>query len=156
MFRTPPWLRSALSVALLLVGPGCVSAPQQTTVLSASGPPSPARAPASGQGVSRTLLEQHDLPDFPGWESRLYLVEYAPGVVAPVHHHPVAGWGYVITGAFESAFAGERPVVVHAGESFVERAGVPHLLFRNAAPAEPLKFVIAFVTRKGAPVLVTP
>ena len=155
MFRTPRSLRHALSVALLLVGPGCVSAPQpKPTVLAASGPPS--LAPANGGGVSRTLLEQHDLPEFPGWESRLYLVEYAPGVVAPVHHHPVAGWGYVLSGAFESAFEGERPVVVRAGESFVERAGVPHLLFRNVAPAEPLKFVIAFVTRKGAPVLVTP
>jgi len=108
------------------------------------------------EAVSRTLLEQHDLPEMPGWESRLYLIEYGPGVVAPVHHHPVAGWGYVVSGGFESAFAGENPVVVRAGQSFVERADAPHLLFRNVDPSAPLKFVIAFVARKGEPVLVIP
>ena len=106
--------------------------------------------------ISRTLLEHHDLEESPGWETRLYLIHYEPGVAAPVHHHPVEGMGYVVRGSFESAFQGEAPVVIREGQSFRDRALVPHTLFRNLDPSKPLEFVIAYVVRKDAPVLETP
>jgi quercetin dioxygenase-like cupin family protein len=102
------------------------------------------------------LLEHYDLPEMPGWESRLYLVEYGPGAAAPSHHHPVRGLGYVLSGSFESAFGNEPPALVHAGQAFVERENQPHTLFRNPDPVTPLRFVISFVVRIGAPVLETP
>jgi len=111
---------------------------------------------ATPSSISRTLLLRQDLPNLPGWETRLYLIEYPPGVAAPLHHHPVEGLGYVVSGSFESAFQGEAPVSVHAGQSFVERALVPHTLFRNADATRPLKFVMAFVVARDAPVVVTP
>ena len=104
--------------------------------------------------ISRTLLLRKALPNLPGWETRLYLIEYPPGVTAPAHYHPVEGLGYVVSGRFESAFQGEAPVVVNAGQSFVERAGVAHVLFRNPDPLHSLKFVIAFVVARDAPVVV--
>lgn len=119
--------------------------------------PSELATPAPGpRSVSRTLLLRQDLPNLPGWETRLYLIEYPPGVAAPLHHHPVEGLGYVISGRFESAFDGERATVVSAGQSFRERALVPHILFRNADPQHALKFVIAFVVARDTPVVVTP
>jgi mannose-6-phosphate isomerase-like protein (cupin superfamily) len=92
----------------------------------------------------------------PGWESRLYLVEYGPGVAAPVHHHPVEGVGYVVSGRFESAFEGEQPVMIGEGQSFTDRALVTHTLFRNPDASKSLKFVLAYVVRKGDPVVETP
>jgi len=85
----------------------------------------------------------------PGWETRLYLIEYPPGVVAPRHAHPVVGIGYVLEGRFESAFEGETPTVVEAGRSFVDKAEVVHVLFRNPDPIHPLRFLIAYTIRKG-------
>lgn len=111
---------------------------------------------AAAPVISRTLLDHYDLPDMPGWETRLYLVEYAPGAGAPVHHHPVEGLGYVVSGRFESAFTDERPTIVEAGHAFRERALVPHTLFRNPDSSRPLKFVIAFVVRHGATVVEAP
>ena len=106
--------------------------------------------------ITRSLLEHHDLAEMPGWETRLYRIEYGPGVAAPVHHHPVEGIGYVVSGSFESAFEGETPTVIHEGQSFTDRALVTHTLFRNADTSRPLTFVISYVVRKGDPVVETP
>jgi len=113
-------------------------------------------AQAQTEPIRRTLLGHCDLPDMPGWELRLYLIEYAPGAAAPLHHHPVGGLGYVINGSFESAFDKEQPIVKHAGESFQDLRTTPHVLFRNTDRANPLKFVIAYVVPRGAPVVTIP
>jgi len=137
-----------LAVLLALSALGCtagVARPANVAPL-AKGPPA----------ISRTLLLRQDLPQLPGWETRLYLVEYPPGAAAPIHHHPVEGLGYVVSGRFESAFEGEHTTLVFAGQSFRERTQAPHVLFRNPDAKRPLKFVIAFVVARGAPVLVTP
>jgi len=119
----------------------------RAAALPASHPPEP---------ITRTLLEHHDLPELPGWEARLYLIEYAPGVSAPLHHHPVPSLGYVFSGSFESAFGDQPPIVVREGQSFMDQALTPHTLFRNLDPARPLRFVISYVVQKDAPVVLTP
>lgn len=119
----------------------------------------PAGAPSTSaqpEPITRTLLEHHDLPELPGWEARLYLIEYGPGVSAPLHHHPVPSMGYVFSGSFESAFGEQPPVVVREGQSFMDQAVTPHTLFRNLDPARPLRFVISYVVQKDAPVVITP
>jgi quercetin dioxygenase-like cupin family protein len=136
-------------IGALLLASACASAAARPTAAAV-----PVTSPTAP--ITRTLLDHYDLPSTPGWESRLYLIEYAPGVVAPIHHHPVEGLGYVLSGSFESKFQGAAPVVVHAGQSFRERVTVPHLLFRNISDAEPLRFMLAFVVQKDAPVLETP
>lgn len=122
---------------------------------SAAGPP-PAPEPAPATPITRTLVQHADVAELPGWETRLYLIEYGPGVAAPLHHHPVAGLGYVLAGSFESVFAGEAPVTVRAGEGFADRPLAPHTLFRNIDPARPLRFLMSYTARKGAPVVETP
>jgi quercetin dioxygenase-like cupin family protein len=117
---------------------------------SSAGAPSPA---AAAPGVRRTLLESQALADMPGWELRLLLVEYAPGVAADPHTHPVPGIGYVLDGSFESAWGegtGGEVTVKHKGESFIDLAHQRHL-FRNASTTQPLCFIMAYVIPKGAP-----
>ncbi len=155
------WSSSTRSRAVWLLPllTACAAAPRPSastpaaTAVAATGSPG---AAGSASGISRTLLEQADLPDFPGWETRLFLIEYAPGVAAPKHHHPVGGVGYVFSGSFESAFEGEAPKLVREGQSFRDLAQTSHVLFRNVDDSKPLKFVIMYVVRKGEPVLVTP
>lgn len=116
----------------------------------------PGTAATTATAISRTLLDQADLPDLPGWETRLFLIEYGPGVAAPKHHHPVGGVGYVLSGTFESAFEGEKPTIVREGQQFRDLPQVSHVLFRNTDRSKPLKFLILYVVRKGEPVLMTP
>lgn len=141
-------LAGLVAVALASITLGCAA--------GVARPPNVAPLARGPQSISRTLLLRQDLPNLPGWETRLYLIEYPPGVAAPIHHHPVEGLGYVVTGSFESAFEGERATVVNAGQSFRERAGVSHVVFRNPDARRPLKFLIAFVVARGTAVVVTP
>jgi quercetin dioxygenase-like cupin family protein len=121
----------------------------------------PAPAPATGtpataavtgpapREIRRTLLSEQPIADLPGWDTRLYLIEYPPGAAAPPHVHPAVGVGYVLTGRFESAFEGEPPIVVEEGQSFVDAANVVHTLFRNPDSERPLRFLIAYTMRRG-------
>lgn len=103
--------------------------------------------------AKRTLIEQQPIADLPGWETRMYLIEYAPGEVAPVHTHPTVGVGLVLDGRFESAFGDEPVVEVRAGEGFVDQASVLHRVFRNPSADELLRFVVAYTLRAGEPPL---
>src|SRR5689334_13512140 len=100
---------------------GCGSVPPAAFAL---GPPSA----AGSAPVSRRLLARAEVPSLPGWETRIYLIEYASGASAPRHIHPEVGIGYVLSGRFESAFEGESPSVVEEGQSFVDKANVEHRL----------------------------
>jgi quercetin dioxygenase-like cupin family protein len=104
--------------------------------------------------VRRTLLSWHDVKELPGWEARLYLIEYPPGASAPPHRHPAAGLGYGIEGTFESAFEGEAPTRTGEGESFVDAPDKVHTMFRNVSTEKPLRFVIGYTIRNGEPALV--
>jgi quercetin dioxygenase-like cupin family protein len=122
---------------------------------SATGAPTTGGA-AGPVGIHRRVLGTQPIEGVPGWELRLLLVEYDPGVAADPHSHPVPGVGYVLDGAFESAWGsgdGGEVTVKHRGESFVDQANERHL-FRNASRTEPLRFVIAYAIPKGAPALV--
>lgn len=115
--------------------------------------PMSASPAAAGAGVKRTLIERRPIADLPGWETGLYLIEYPPGAVAPVHTHPAIGVGLVLEGRFESAFGDEPVVEVHAGQGFVDQANVPHRLFRNPSADQSLRFVVAYTLRTGEPPL---
>jgi quercetin dioxygenase-like cupin family protein len=99
--------------------------------------------------IRRTLINRQPIAGLPGWETRLLLIEYGPGAVAPLHVHPADGIGIVINGSFESAFGDEAPIVVHTGEGFIDPAGVPHRLFRNLSEDSELRFLIAYTIRIG-------
>ncbi|MEO6603862.1 MAG: cupin domain-containing protein [Polyangiaceae bacterium] len=140
------WFPVLLSLAVL--APACAPLGAQS--------PATASPAQKKDAIRRTLLGQYDLPEMPSYEARLYLIEYAGGVSAPLHHHPVEGVGYVVSGSFESAFDGDAPVIVREGQSFKDRPSAAHVLFRNADPVKPLRFVIAYVVRRGEPVVLMP
>lgn len=109
-------------------------------------------APAT---VTRTELEHSDIPGT-NLETRLYLIVYLPGTVAPVHHHPVEGIGYIVEGTARSAFGSDAPVILVAGQGFHDKANITHTIFENMDTHKPLKFIVAYTVQKGAPVLETP
>jgi len=113
----------------------------------------PAATPVTRPEIQRRLLATRPADNAPGQDTQLWLIEYPPGAEAPPHRHPVVGVGYVVEGAFESAFAGEPLVRVQAGESFVDPARVEHRVFRNAHADRPLKFVVAYTIDKATPVV---
>ncbi|MEO7732114.1 MAG: cupin domain-containing protein [Kofleriaceae bacterium] len=95
------------------------------------------------------MIGRKPAADLPGWETRLYLIEYPPGAAAPVHVHPAIGVGFVIDGRFESAFGDEPVVEVQRGQGFVDQADVPHRVFRNPSVDHGLRFVVAYTLRVG-------
>jgi quercetin dioxygenase-like cupin family protein len=102
--------------------------------------------------VQRTLVAHGDLADRPGFESRLYLVEYPPGVEAGAHTHTEQCVGYVLEGRFASAY-GDGPISVkQAGEGFVDLPSGAHH-FKNLDPARPLRFLVTGTFRKEEPLL---
>ncbi len=66
------------------------------------------------------------------------------------------GLGYILEGVTRSAYGQNPPVTLAEGQSFVDLAGVPHALFENTDPHRPLRFVIAYTVKKGAPVIEIP
>jgi len=165
-------LTFALTVALL-----AACTPPSAAPRTVAGPPSPAPAsrdaagssagdpprlysaaataslasaqPSGPGGIRRTLIGREPALGLPGWETRLYLIEYAPGAAAPLHAHPAVGVGLVLEGRFESAFADEPVVEVQAGQAFVDQAEVTHRVFRNPSADRVLRFVVAYTLRAG-------
>ena len=65
-----------------------------------------------------TPLVRQTLPDFPGKEALVLLVEYAPGQVAAPHRHDAHVFVYVLEGSMEMQMAGGKPVILKAGDTF--------------------------------------
>jgi len=110
----------------------------------------------ASDGITRTLLQVSSIEGLPGWETRLYLIEYAPGADGGGHWHPVVGIGYMLEGSILSAFGDEETITIGAGESFVDQAYTVHTVSRNASDMERLRFVIAYTVKKDEPVTVLP
>jgi len=106
--------------------------------------------------IQRTLLCSAPVEGLRGWETRLYMIEYAPGADGSGHHHPVVGLGYMLSGTILSAFADEKVVSIQEGQSFVDAAHLVHTVSRNASATDPARFVIAYTVKQGEPVTVVP
>ncbi|WP_437593347.1 cupin domain-containing protein [Sorangium sp. So ce1000] len=144
VMRTRRGAVSVLGAIVFALLPACHAAMQPAP--AATEPPA---TPLSQGEIRRTLVESRPATGLPGWETRLYLIEYGPGAVAPLHVHPVVGVGRVLEGSFASAFGDEPLVQVNAGQGFVDPPGVPHRVFRNVSQSQPLRFVIAYTIRAG-------
>jgi quercetin dioxygenase-like cupin family protein len=105
-------------------------------------------------GISRTTLESYD--NGAGEEFKLVHTVYPPGVGLPVHHHPAVGHNYILEGVAESQYEGETLQRFTAGQSYQDNALSPHLIFRNGDRAAPLKYLIAYIVKRGQPFLIIP
>ena len=104
-------------------------------------------APAS----PKQLLTQ-PLPDLPGREVRITLLERAPGATSPPHRHPGHHtFGYVIEGTYEFAVNGEPPRLLKAGDVFYEPPGALHSTSRNPSSDKPAKILVFMVADQKNP-----
>ncbi|TCR91048.1 cupin domain-containing protein [Rhizobium sp. BK376] len=110
-------------------------------------------AVAAENEVHVTPLMQKDLPNYPGKEGLMILVEYGPGAADPIHKHDANAFVYVLEGQIVMQVKGEKEVTLSPGETYYEGPSDIHVVGRNASKTKPAKFVVVLLKNKGAPVL---
>lgn len=110
-------------------------------------------ATAAGDGVSFKSLMTQPLPEYPGKEVEMIVVDYAPGGADPVHRHDAHGFVYVLDGSIVMGVKGGKEVTLKAGETFHEGPNDIHTVGRNASKTQPAKFVVFLIKKQGAPIL---
>ena len=106
------------------------------------------------QEAKVTPLMSKNLPEFPGKEGLMLLVEYPPGSSDPIHRHNAEAFVYVLEGSIVMQVKGGKEVTLTAGQTFYEGPDDVHVVGRNASKTEPAKFVVFLVKKEGAPVLI--
>lgn len=104
----------------------------------------------AGTGKARTLMTK-DLPDFPGKEGMVEVVDFAPGEVSEPHRHNADLFVYVLEGSVVTQVKGDSPKTAHAGDVFYESPSDIHTVSRNASGTEPAKLLVFYVKAKGTP-----
>ena len=82
----------------------------------------------------------------------MLIVDYLPGGSSAVHRHNADVFVYVIEGSVVMQVKGGKQMTLTAGQTFYEAPGDIHLVSKNASMTAPAKFVVFFVTDKGAPI----
>jgi len=98
-----------------------------------------------------TRLMTKDLPDLPGKEGMIEIVDFAPGEVSQPHRHNADLLVYVLEGSIISQLKGGSPQTFHAGDVFYESPTDVHSMSRNASEAQPAKLLVFYVKPKGTP-----
>jgi len=112
-------------------------------ILAAAATAAAASSPAhaqirSGPGAKYTILLAKDLKGFPRQETRLTLMDVAPGTPIPRHYHPAAQEiAFGIDGSLTLEVENEGAKTIRAGEVLLIPAGIPHL--PRADPSKPAK-----------------
>ncbi len=98
-------------------------------------------------------LRSTPLPEYPGKEVKMIVVEYPPGAVDPVHRHDAQAFVYVLEGSIVMGVKGGKTVTLKAGDTFHEGPNDIHTVGRNASTTRPAKFVVFLIKKQGAPIL---
>lgn len=98
-----------------------------------------------------TRLMVKDLPDVPGKEGMVEVVEFAPGEASQVHRHNADLFVYVMEGSIVTQVNAEPPRTVNAGDVFTESPTDVHTVSRNASDSKPAKLLVFYVKAKGTP-----
>jgi len=101
-----------------------------------------------------TSLMSKDLPESPGKEALMIMVEYPPGSSDPIHRHNAHAIVYVLEGSIVMQVKGGKQVTLTPGQTFYEGPDDVHVVGRNASKTKPAKFVVVLIKDKGAPVVV--
>src|SRR5262245_55995495 len=88
---------------------------------------------AMAQEAKVTSLMSKDLPDIPGKEMLMILVEHPPGGSNPAHRHNADAMLYVLEGSVIMQVKGGKQVTLTAGQSFYEGPDDIHVVDRNAS-----------------------
>jgi quercetin dioxygenase-like cupin family protein len=106
---------------------------------------------ANAQIGTVTRLMTKDLPDVPGKEGMIEIVDFAPGEASQPHRHNADLFVYVLQGSVITQVKGSSPQTVHAGEGWYEEHTDLHIVSRNASKTQPAKLLVFYVKAKGAP-----
>jgi quercetin dioxygenase-like cupin family protein len=104
----------------------------------------------AGTGTATTLMTR-ELPDFPGKEGMVEVVDFGPGEVSQPHRHNADLFVYVLEGSVVTQVEGQAPITVNAGGVFYESPTDIHTVSRNASATQPAKLLVFYVKVKGAP-----
>src|ERR1044072_8535964 len=124
-----------LLLALLFLMPGTLMAQQS--------------AANQGPHASVTSLTSKDLPDLPGKEALMIIVEYPPGSVDPVRRHNAHAFVYVLEGSIIMQVKGGTEVTLTPGQTFYEGPDDVHTVGRNASATKPARFVVVLLKKKS-------
>ncbi|QEZ44778.1 cupin domain-containing protein [Cupriavidus oxalaticus] len=100
-----------------------------------------------------TLLTTEPLPQYPGKEVQIIMVEYPPGGADPIHRHDAHGFIYVLEGTIVMGVRGGKEVTLTPGQTWHEGPDDIHSVGRNASNTQPAKFLVMLLKNKGAPIL---
>jgi quercetin dioxygenase-like cupin family protein len=95
-----------------------------------------------------------DLPEAPGKEVLMIMVEYPPGNSDPIHRHNAQSFVYVLEGTVVMQLKGGKEVTLTPGQTFYEGPDDIHIVGRNASKTKPAKLVVYLIKDKGAPVVI--
>jgi len=109
---------------------------------------------AMAQEAKVTSLMSKDLPENPGKEMLMIIVEHAPGGSNPSHRHNAHAMVYVLEGSVVMQMKGAKQVTLTPGQTFYEGPADIHVIDRNASTTKPAKFLVVLIKNKGAPALV--
>ena len=109
-------------------------------------------AHADDAAVVTTLMTK-PLPDYPGKEAQMIVVEYLPGAVDPVHRHDAHAFIYVLEGTIVMQLKGGKEVTLTPGQTYYEGPDDVHLVGRNASRTQRARFLAVFIKKEGAPIL---
>jgi quercetin dioxygenase-like cupin family protein len=109
---------------------------------------------AMAQQPEVTPLMSKDLPELPGREVSMIIVEHAPGGSSPIHRHHAHAMVYVLEGSVVMQVKGGQQVTLTPGQTFYEGPDDVHVVDRNASSTKPAKFLVFLIKDTGAPPLV--
>jgi len=111
---------------------------------------------AFGQGVTKPVQVisklVKDMPTTAVQEVRVFTAEFKPGEKTVFHTHRFPVTVYILEGAFTLELEGKAPVIIRAGEAFVEPPKLKMTGFNRSA-TEKLRLVIFYVSDEGSPFL---
>ncbi|MEU6440797.1 cupin domain-containing protein [Streptomyces sp. NPDC047046] len=128
----------------LLIGTGAAMA-----ALGATAAP----AAATGEDVTRVLLQEHPSPA-PGWDTAQTLVEIPRAEASGRHSHPGVEIGYLVRGEVRMEFDDHRPPLhLRTGDPFFIPIGVIHNAVNTGR--ETTMMLSTYVVEKGKPLVTT-
>jgi quercetin dioxygenase-like cupin family protein len=104
----------------------------------------------AGTGKATALMVKA-LPDLPGKDGMVEVVDFTPGEVSQPHRHNADLFVYVLEGSIVTQVEGEAPKNLKAGDVFYESPTDVHVVSRNASATEPAKLLVFYVKDKGSP-----
>ena len=113
----------------------------------------PSAAQPAAAGVQQIVTQP--LPDVPGREVRMLLVERGPASASPPHRHPGHHtFGYVLEGTYEFAIDRGQPRLLKAGDTFYEPPTAVHSTSRNPSTDQRVKLLVFMVADQKNPTTV--